>query len=59
VYYSHEFGYSDTYFTALDNAYAALFNVNENKETVKDIYLRELKKAIERQKEDNDYYVNK
>ena len=55
-YYTHESGYSQTYFNALAFAYDALFGLNENGENVQDIYFRELKKAVDKQKEDNDYY---
>ena len=58
-YYNNSTGYLPPYFTALNNARNRLYAKNEDGYTLEELYLKALEQAIEKQKEDNDYYVEK
>lgn len=56
IFYHSVTGYTSTYFATLNSAKATLFNKNENGDTLYDVYLKTLSAAIDKQKEDNDFY---
>lgn len=55
-YYQYNTGYTNAYFSALDNAFETLNATDENGQTLYDIYLNRLAQAVAAQREANQFY---